>query len=50
MLLSELIIPDKNIILPEDYQLFTKPIDHSMSQRKLDRYIQIAKIKAYENN
>lgn len=47
MLLSELILPDKNIILPEDYQLFTKPIDHSMSQRKLDRYIQIAKIKAY---
>ena len=47
MLLSELIIPDKNIILPEDYQLFTKPTDHSMSQRKLDRYVQIAKIKAY---
>ena len=47
MLLSELILPDKNIILPEDYQLFTRPIDHSMSQRKLDRYIQIAKIKAY---
>lgn len=47
MLLSELIIPDKNIILPEDYQLFTKPVDHSMSQRKLDRYVQIAKIKAY---
>lgn len=46
-MLSELILPDKNIILPEDYQLFTKPIDHSMSQRKLDRYIQIAKIKAY---
>lgn len=45
--MSELILPDKNIILPEDYQLFTKPIDHSMSQRKLDRYIQIAKIKAY---
>lgn len=47
MLLSELILPDTNIILPEDYQLFTRPIDHSMSQRKLDRYIQIAKIKAY---
>lgn len=46
-MLSELILPDNNIILPEDYQLFTKPIDHSMSQRKLDRYIQIAKIKAY---
>lgn len=47
MLLSELILSDTNIILPEDYQLFTRPIDHSMSQRKLDRYIQIAKIKAY---
>lgn len=47
MLLSELLIPNNDIILPEDYQIFTRPIDHSMSQRKLDRYIQIAKIKAY---
>ena len=46
-MLSEIIVPDKHIILPEDYQMFTKPVDQSMSQRKLDRYLQIAKIKAY---
>lgn len=46
-MLSEIIVPDKHIILPENYQMFTKPVDQSMSQRKLDRYLQIAKIKAY---
>ena len=45
--MSDLIVPNKSIILPEDYQLFTKPVDHTMSQRKLERYVQIAKIKAY---
>lgn len=36
-----------DIILPNDYQLFTKTEDINMSQRKLDRYLQIAEIKAY---
>ena len=45
--MSDLIVPNKGIIFPEDYQLFTKPVDHAMSQRKMDRYVQIAKIKAY---
>lgn len=38
---------NNNIILPDDYRVFIKPNDYSMSQRKLDRYEQIAKIKAY---
>lgn len=38
---------NNNIILPDDYRVFIKPNDYSMSQRKLERYEQIAKIKAY---
>ena len=34
-------------ILPSNYNIFVKPSDYSMSQRKLERYEQIAKIKAY---
>ena len=45
--MSEILIPNKEIILPDDYKIFSKPNDYSMSQRKLDRYQQIAKIKAY---
>lgn len=45
--MSSLTTSENNIILPEQYSLFTKPDDMSMSQRKLDRYLQIAKIKSY---
>lgn len=38
---------NNNITLPDDYRVFIKPNDYSMSQRKLERYEQIAKIKAY---
>ena len=36
-----------NVILPNDYQLFTRDEDVNMSQRKLDKYRQIAEIKSY---
>lgn len=45
--MSDIILPNKDIILPDNYKLFTKPTDYSMSQRKLDRYLQIAEIKSY---
>lgn len=40
-------MPNKEIILPYDYKVFSKPEDYTMSQRKLERYEQIAKIKSY---
>ena len=47
VLLDEMLKQNNNIILPDDYRVFIKPNDYSMSQRKLERYEQIAKIKAY---
>ena len=47
VLLSEILIPNREIILPDDYKIFSKLDDYAMSQRKMDRYMQIAKIKAY---
>lgn len=47
VLLDEMLKQNNNIILPDDYMVFIKPNDYSMSQRKLERYEQIAKIKAY---
>ena len=47
MLLSEIFVPEKEIWLPDNYSLFTRPIDYGISDRKLERYEQIAKIKAY---
>ena len=35
------------LILPQEYSLFTKPIDYGISQRKLERYQKIAEIKSY---
>lgn len=45
--MGEMLKQNNNIILPDDYRVFIKPNDYSMSQRKLERYEQIAKIKAY---
>ena len=45
--MGDLYVPNREIILPDDYKIFSKPMDYSMSQRKLERYEQIAKIKAY---
>lgn len=45
--MDEMLKQNNNIILPDDYRVFIKPNDYSMSQRKLERYEQIAKIKAY---
>ena len=47
VILLDQILEQSNIILPSDYKVFVKPNDYSMSQRKLERYEQIAKIKAY---
>ena len=45
--MSELIIPEEELYIPDDYLVFEKPPDYSMSQRKLERYEQIAEIKSY---
>lgn len=45
--MSDLSVVQNSIILPEDYKVFRKPDDYSMSQRKLERYRKIAQIKAY---
>lgn len=45
--MSEITTQEKQLILPDDYKVFTKPVEQAMSQRKMDRYLQIAKIKAY---
>lgn len=47
VLLDGTLKQNNNIVLPDDYRVFVKPNDYSMSQRKLERYEQIAKIKAY---
>lgn len=46
-MLPDLFIPNKDILLPNNYTVFTKPSEQAMSQRKLERYEQIAKIKSY---
>lgn len=45
--MNNIVTSNADIILPEDYKVFSKPTDFAMSQRKLERYQQIAKIKAY---
>ena len=45
--MSELIIPEEELYIPDDYLVFEKPPNYSMSQRKLERYEQIAEIKSY---
>lgn len=45
--MDDIALPNDQIILPSDYNVFIRPNDYSMSQRKLERYEQIAKIKAY---
>lgn len=45
--MSEIISVDNDNITTSGYSLFEKPEDYSISQRKLERYEQIAKIKAY---
>lgn len=47
VLLSDVELQNNQNILPCNYTIFTKPTDYAMSQRKLERYEQIAKIKAY---
>lgn len=36
-----------NLWLPSDYQVFIKPTEYSMSQRKLEGYKKLAEIRAY---
>lgn len=40
-------LQENNNIVPYSYSLFERPIDYGISQRKLERYQQIAEIKAY---
>lgn len=45
--MNNIITPDNQIVIPDNYSLFSRPIDYGISQRKLERYQQIAEIKAY---
>ena len=45
--MNDIKLQNNQNILPSNYNIFVKPSDYSMSQRKLERYEQIAKIKAY---
>lgn len=45
--MSEIFVPDTNIILPDNYNMFTRSADYGISQRKLEKYQKIAEIKAY---
>lgn len=45
--LEETIDLQSNLWLPSDYQVFIKPTEYSMSQRKLEGYKKLAEIRAY---
>lgn len=47
MCLEETIDLQSNLWLPSDYQVFIKPTEYSMSQRKLEGYKKLAEIRAY---
>lgn len=40
---------ESSIILPNSYNVFVKPTEYSMSQRKLDGYKKLAEIRSYYN-
>lgn len=40
-------IPPKEIYIPKNYQVFVKPTEYAMSQRKLEGYKKLAEIRAY---
>lgn len=45
--MSEIAIPNKDVWLPKNYEVFVKPTEYQMSERKLDAYRKLAEIKAY---
>ena len=45
--MEETIDLQSNLWLPSDYQVFIKPTEYSMSQRKLEGYKKLAEIRAY---
>lgn len=45
--MEETIDLQSDLWLPSDYQVFIKPTEYSMSQRKLDGYKKLAEIRAY---
>lgn len=40
-------ILNKEIIIPNNYEVFVEPVDYSISQRKLEAYTKLAEIRAY---
>lgn len=45
--MSEIAIPNKDVWLPKNYEVFVKPTEYQMSERKLEAYKKLAEIKAY---
>lgn len=45
--MSNILVPEKEIVLPDNYKMFSKPIEYPMSQRKLEGYRKFAEIKSY---
>ena len=45
--MSEIAIPNKDVWLPKNYEVFVKPTEYQMSERKLEAYRKLAEIKAY---
>lgn len=45
--MSEIIAPNKDIWLPKNYEIFVKPTEYQMSERKLEACKKLAEIKAY---
>lgn len=49
--MSEIAIPNKDVWLPKNYEVFVKPTEYQMSERKLEAYKKLAEIKAhYQRN
>lgn len=45
--MSNLILPEKEIWVPNDYSVFIKPTEYQLSQRKMEGYRKFAEIKNY---
>ena len=45
--MSEIAILNKDVWLPKNYEVFVKPTEYQMSERKLEAYRKLAEIKAY---
>lgn len=47
VLLSEIITPQNDLIIPKNYSIYVKPSENEISQRKLESYRKLAEIKQW---